>query len=111
MGAFYDESQRSKPESTARRLGRLGRIRAFLRLGEWADVRPPRCAVLAASGVVGGWTRARARLWNRPRVVAPRTFGRSSRRCRSVGGHARACRTESPLSPPGSNANGVPTAA
>ena len=75
----------------------MGRVRAVLRLGERADARPPRRAVLAARRRRRRRAGARARLRHRSRLAAARASGRRSRRHRSLGADARArARSESP---------------
>ena len=75
--------------SKKRRLARLGRLRAVLRLGERADPRPPRRGILAARRVGRGRPGPRARLRHRPCLAAPSARGRRSRRRRPLGPDAR----------------------
>ena len=68
----------------------MGRVRAVLRLGERADARAPRRAVLAPGRVRSRRAAgARARMRHGTRVAAARARGHRSRRDRSVRADAR----------------------
>ncbi len=74
-----------------RRLERVGRLRALLRLGKRADARSPRHRFLAPHGDAGQRRRTGARLRHRTRDHSGRACRRSRGRRRSIGGHAHAC--------------------
>ena len=72
----------------ARRLGRLGRLRAVLRLGERADARPARHAVLAPRRARAARAGPRTRMRHRTHLAAARQGRRHAGRHRSVGADA-----------------------
>ena len=85
-------------------LGRLGRVRAVLRLGERADAGAARRAVLAPGRAGARRAGARARMRHRAHLAAARARRRRSRRHRSIGADARralrAARRQPPAASP-----------